>query len=185
MTLPTEIAVFKSVATRLDKSRIPYMLSGSVAGNFYGHPRMTRDIDIVIEIGEERVTRLLELFRDDFYIDADMVYEAVRDEGMFNIIHLEEIIKIDFIVRKNTPYRILEFQRRIRRQLGDFAFWIVSAEDLILSKLLWARDSRSELQLRDVADIIRNVGEQVDWGYLKHWATELGVEDLLGGLNRE
>lgn len=185
MSLPTEIAIFKLAAERLDENGIPYMLSGSVAGNFYGYPRMTRDIDIVIEIGEERAAQLVELFKDDFYIDADMVYEAIRDEGMFNIIHLKDIIKIDFIVRKSTPYRILEFHRRICRQIGDFRFWIVSPEDLILSKLLWARDSHSEMQLRDAANIIQSIGGKIDQEYLKRWATELGVADLLGGINHE
>jgi len=167
------------VTERLEGANIPYMLSGSMAASFYARPRMTRDIDLVVEIVGNDVETIVQLFEKDFYIDPDMVREAAELRGMFNVIHLEHIIKVDFIVKKDNPYRITEFQRRRRYQIDDFAVWIVAPEDLILSKLVWARDSRSEMQLNDVKVLLRYLRGQIDMDYLLHWAEKIGVIGLL------
>ena len=60
--------------------------------------------------------------------------------------------------------------------------WIVSREDLILSKLDWARDSRSELQLRDVRHLLEG---PFDREYLQRWAVHLGLEQLLEEVQRD
>ena len=94
----------------------------------------------------------------------------------FNVLHLEHVVKLDFIVRKATPYRAHEFARRQRVSLPGFDAWIVSKEDLILSKLAWAAPARSELQLRDVRALLAT-GADVD--YLRRWAPEISVAQLL------
>ncbi len=94
---------------------------------------------------------------------------------MFNLIHLASVVKVDCIVRKSTPYRQLEFERRRRVAIQDFAIWLVSKEDLIISKLEWARPSRSALQLRDVRNLL---GTGYDTAYLDKWTRELGLYDL-------
>jgi len=76
-----------------------------------------------------------------FYLDEEMVHNAIFIQGLFNIIHNDLLVKVDFIVRKNTPYRQEEFLRRQRSNIDGFAAGLVSAEDLLLSKLLWAKDS--------------------------------------------
>ncbi|OQW95124.1 MAG: hypothetical protein BWK77_08040 [Verrucomicrobia bacterium A1] len=95
---------------------------------------------------------------------------------MFNAIHTDSVIKVDLIVRKDSEYRRAEFDRRQRIRLEDFEVWMVSREDLILSKLLWARDSHSEMQLRDVTNLLHS---GCDTAYVDDWAAKLGVEDLL------
>lgn len=184
MNLPLEIKILKLVTERLEERCISYMLSGSVAGNFFGHPRMTRDIDIVIEIGENDTEALMEIFEADFYIDKEMISQAIKRHSMFNIIHLEEVVKIDFIVRKETPYRITEFSRRQRKEYEDFSFWIVALEDLIISKLIWAKESDSETQIRDVTGLVHTAGN-LDWEYLNYWAESLGVKELLENIKHE
>ena len=148
-----ELEILKIVSRRLKEAGIPYMITGSIAANFYAMPRMTRDIDIVIEVKTEDVDCLLALFKDDFYIDRDTVVEALSQRGIFNIIHNEYVIKIDFIVRKDSPYRELEFTRRREINVEGVGIWMVSPEDLILSKLVWAEDRLSEMQLGDVRNI--------------------------------
>ena len=107
-----EFDVLKIVSQRLEKSGIPHRITGSAAANFYAVPRMTRNIDIVIEIHRRDTDRILSIFKDDFYIDQETVKEAVETEGIFNILHHEYVLKVDFIVRKHSPYRELEFKRR-------------------------------------------------------------------------
>lgn len=172
-----ESDIIKEIAKRLDHAGIPYMFTGSIAANFYTVPRMTRDIDIVIELKEDDADKVYSLFEKDFYADKDMILEAIRKEGMFNIIHYQSVFKIDFIVRKNNPYRIEEFKRRKKITFEDAELYITAPEDLILSKLYWAKESMSELQLNDVRNLLKSVRE-VDEDYLEQWAKYLGIEGI-------
>ncbi|MBI5746595.1 MAG: hypothetical protein HZA13_06320 [Nitrospirae bacterium] len=153
----SELEVLKTITTRLDSAGIPYMVSGSIAANFYTTPRMTRDIDIVIELRKEDADTLISLFSDDFYIDIESVKVAIRDKEMFNIIHNEAVIKVDFIVRKETAYRKIEFERRRSIIFEGLRIYITSPEDLIISKLYWAKDSFSEIQIMDVENLINTL----------------------------
>jgi hypothetical protein len=176
-----ELDILKIVSDRLGRLGIPFMLTGSYAMAYFETPRMTRDLDVVVELRSAEVEGLVSAFAPDFYVDADAVAAAVRTERLFNLMHLSSGIKVDMIVRKSTPYRELEFSRRIPAELGGVETWLVSREDLILSKLVWAKDSRSELQLRDVRALLTDT---VDRQYLGQWAGELGVLDLLDEVAR-
>lgn len=173
-----ELDLLVLVVDRLDAARIPYMLSGSTAMNFYAEPRMTRDIDIVAEIRAADVETIAAAFEHGFYCDRDMIRQAVDHQGSFNLIHTPTVIKVDFIVRKDTPYRRVEFDRRRTITVDGHVIRVVSAEDLVLSKLVWAKPSHSEVQLRDVRNLIACV-PALDWSYLERWATDLTVADLL------
>lgn len=173
-----EIDILKLVAARLDAAGIPYMVSGSMAINYYAQPRMTRDVDIVIELDARDADRVVALFAPDFLCEPEAVRDAVRQRTMFNMIHTESIVKVDFIVRKHLPYRLEEFARRRSVDIGGATVWMVSPEDLLLSKLHWAKDSRSELQLKDVRNLIACV-PNLDWSYVEKWAADLSVSDLM------
>jgi len=172
-----EIEVLKIVCSKLDQQKIPYMITGSFAANFYAIPRMTRDLDIVIEIKDFDIKKLLSVFGSEFYIDRDSISEAIKHQGMFNIIHNETIFKIDFIVRKDTKYREIEFQRKVQMPIDETHVWIVSPEDLVISKLDWGKDSASEMQIKDVKNLIDSYVD-LDKEYIKYWVTELNLVDM-------
>ncbi|MBA2321210.1 MAG: hypothetical protein H0V89_08645 [Deltaproteobacteria bacterium] len=172
------VALLRYVTTRLESAGITYMVSGSVALHFYGTPRMTRDLDVVVELAPAQAATMMALFAADCYISDVAVADAIRRRGMFNVIHDELLEKVDFVVRKDQPYRLEELRRRRRLRVGDLEAWVVSPEDLILSKLVWSQESRSEQQLRDVVTVIRTA-PGLDWGYLRRWAAEVGVSDAL------
>ncbi len=172
-----EFDIIKEVVKRLEVASIPYMITGSIAANFYSIPRMTRDIDVVIELKESDVERIYNAFEKDFYIDKDMVSDAVKRAGMFNVIHYEAVFKVDFIIRKNDQYNIEGFKRRRKVKVDDFEFYIASPEDLILSKLCWAKDGESDLQITDVKNLIKQT-KRLDEDYLARWAKYLGVKEL-------
>jgi len=172
-----ELEVLKTVTQRLTRAQIPYMVTGSIAGNFYAVPRMTRDIDLVVELSEQDVDRVVDLFREDFYVDRDMVQRAIREKAMFNIIHNAFVLKVDFVVKKESAYRREEFSRRRSVSMEGQEFLIVAPEDLIISKLEWAKDSRSPLHLGDVRNLLRSV-QGLDKDYLVRWASRLGLEPL-------
>jgi len=166
------------IAERLDRANIPYMLSGSVALSMYAQPRMTRDVDFVLDIEEAQVDTFLKLFEKDCYVDRESVLEAVRARGMFNIIHEAWVVKADFVVRKDQPFRKAEFERRRTVTVQGNVLSVVTPEDLLLSKLHWARTSRSELHLGDARNLILSE-RNLDWPYIRQWAKKLGVVDLL------
>jgi hypothetical protein len=178
-----ELEFLRYMADRLDEARLPYMLTGSMAMMFYAVPRMTRDIDFVVDCRAEDVPRVLEVFRPDCYVSEEAVREAVTRSGMFNIIHTGWIIKADLVVRRQSQYRELEFTRRRTMVVGDLSVAVVSPEDLILSKLDWARDSASASQYQDVAQLLATVSG-LDVDYLEHWAGALGVLEQLRELGR-
>lgn len=173
-----QLDVLKLVTERLSGAGVAYMISGSIALNYYAQPRLTRDIDIVIALRRDDAERVTNLFAPDFYIDEDAVHNAIDRHGMFNAIHYDHVVKVDFIVRKDTSYRHEEFSRRYAVDIDGVVMWLVTAEDLLLSKLVWAADSRSEIQLQDVRNLITSV-PNLDWTYIQHWATELTLEELL------
>lgn len=173
-----ELDILNLVTARLDSAGIAYMVSGSMAMNVYAQPRMTRDIDIVVELQPHDADRMAALFSGDFLCEVDAVRDAARRRGMFNIIHNDTVVKVDFIVRKDAAYRAEEFARRRSVDIGSATVWMVAPEDLILSKLYWAKDSRSDLQLRDVRNLIAAVAN-LDWSYIEKWANELSVSTLL------
>jgi hypothetical protein len=170
-----ELDIVRDVSARLDSANLGYMLTGSMAMNYYAQPRMTRDIDVVVALGAADVERVVELFNRDYYVAREAVVRSIAHQSLFNLIHNESVIKVDCIVRKQSGYRLVEFDRRQRIRIEDFATWIVSKEDLILSKLFWAKDSHSEVQIGDVKNL---VATGCDRAYIERWTKELGVDNL-------
>lgn len=177
-----EIDIVRDVSRRFEQAGIPYMLTGSMAMNYYAQPRMTRDIDIVIAVGQDDVRRLVALFQSDYYVSEENIRESLAHQSIFNLIHEESVIKVDCIIRKNTEYRRVEFERRQKISILDFSVFIVSKEDLIISKLFWAKDSQSELQLGDVQNLLAT---GYDAAYLQRWTRELGLDTLLKNVANE
>jgi hypothetical protein len=173
--MQNELDIVRDVSQRLDGAGIGYMLTGSMAMNYYAQPRMTRDIDVVVALRPMDAERMVKLFSPDYYVSSEAVTSSIARQSMFNLIHNESIIKVDCIVRKQNEYRLNEFSRRQRIKIQDFETWIVSKEDLILSKIFWAKDSHSEQQLNDVKNL---VATGCDRSYIEQWTEELGLSSL-------
>jgi len=170
-----ELDIVRDVSRRLDAVCISFMLTGSMAMNYYAMPRMTRDIDIVVALAITDAALIQSSFAPDYHVSLDAVREAIARQLMFNILHEDSVIKVDFIIRKQSPYRLAEFDRRQRITIEDFTTWIVSKEDLIISKLDWARDSRSSQQFGDIRNLIST---GCDTAYILHWTEILGLSSL-------
>lgn len=173
-----QLEFVRLIAERLQSAGLDYMMTGSMAMAVYTTPRMTRDVDVVVECADRDVDTLVELFAPDCYIDGTAVPEAISSRGMFSIIHSEWIIKGDFIVRKDDPYHRTGFARRREIDVSGTTLSVVAPEDLILAKLKWAQQSGSELQRRDVNEML-GATATLDREYLNDWAERLEVRDLL------
>ncbi len=150
------------------------MLTGSFASAFYGSPRATQDIDLVIEADAARLRALIGLLpAESYYVDVDAAMEALDSETQFNVVDLESGWKVDLMIRKQRPFSREEFARRVSVQLQGVAIHVVSAEDLIVAKLEWARTGGSRRQFEDVASLLR-----IREGALDFALVERGVEAL-------
>lgn len=172
----SELDLLLDVARRLEGAGLDYMLTGSMALNHYAQPRMTRDIDFVLALLLKDLDTLPRIFGEEFYFSPEAAREAVFHQTCFNVIHHESLIKIDFMIRKREDYRLVEFERRRRIEVAGRPLWIVSKEDLILSKLDWARQSQSERQLSDVENLLAT---GADMEYLQTWSRRLNLTAML------
>jgi hypothetical protein len=182
MSSTPELQALQDFCARLDAAGIAYMLTGSLAASYYARPRMTRDIDVVVALDGAGAARLAELLGDGYYVNAESLAEGVRLRRPDNVVHLASVVKIDLIPRKDSEFRLAEFERRRKVDFAGTQVWIASAEDLILSKLEWARDAESEQQMRDVRQLLET---PVDRAYLEHWAERLGLAALLKEADEE
>jgi hypothetical protein len=164
----------------LDGANIPTMFCGSIASTYYGMPRTTQDVDLVVDLRPDDIPRLLAAFpEDEYYVSEDAVREAVKRRTQFNIIDFNTGWKADLIVRRARPFSAEELTRRKRVAILGAEVWLATAEDTVLAKLEWAALSDSERQERDVTAILRIRGENLDWAYMERWADELGVRHEL------
>jgi len=154
-----------------ERNNIPYMLSGSVAMSAYTVPRFTRDFDFVVHLKKENVPQLLEEFSEGYYCDEDVVKDAIAAKTMFNIIDHKSNYKADFMILKNNSYSHVEFERRKKEIVHNISLYIVSPEDLLISKLLWIQEVQGNLQVEDIK--ILAALPQIDWDYIRHWINTL------------
>ena len=168
------VSFFQKITDVLDQYQIPYMLSGSIAMGLYTVPRMTRDIDFIIHLQAKNVDLFVNSFKDGFYCDRDVIKEAIEGPvKMFNIIDHATGYKADFVVLKDDPFRQEEFNRRLRVTYFGKTIYVVSPEDLLLSKLIWIQDFQSAIQIEDIKNL--TFVNNLDWDYILKWVKQLNL----------
>jgi Nucleotidyltransferase of unknown function (DUF6036) len=170
--------VLQRITSALDRAQIPYMLTGSFASAYHGVPRATQDIDLVIEATEERLRTFVQLLPDDqYYVDLDAALDACKRQSLFNVIDMATGWKVDLIVCKSRAYSQTEFSRRKRLHVQGIDLFVASAEDVVLSKLEWAKLAKSQRHIADAAGILRIKMSLLDRTYLEKWISVLGLTD--------
>lgn len=178
------IEVTLKVTHVFERLGIPYLISGSLASTLYGMVRTTQDSDIVAEMRIEHLQPFVSALQDEFYLDDEMIAEAIQQHSSFNIIHRESMFKVDVFIPQPRPF--LQSQL-IRSQKQTFLFEtevsakFASPEDTILAKLEWylLGGQVSERQWRDILGILKTRAGVLDLNYLRKWANELKISDLL------
>jgi hypothetical protein len=172
-----QVATLGRIVAALDAVGVEYMLTGSVAAALYvAEPRFTRDIDIVIKVTPQDAAPLQRVLQEDFDADPESIRDALRARSAFNVIDPEHLVKVDLIPAVSGIDR--EIARRQVVALGDVSVQVISPEDLVLAKLSWARESRSEVQMSDVSALLRRAN--TDHAYIRRRAVD---EDLVALLD--
>lgn len=182
--LTDPLRVTKHVTDVLEQLGIPYLIGGSLASSLHGIPRATQDVDIVADIKVHHIPLLVDTLKADFYIDADVIREAIQRRSSFNVIHLETMFKVDIFMLREDKSSQEEMARREQYQVSDNPpqlLFLSSAEDVILHKLYWFQlgGGVSERQWNDVLGVLQVQQETLDYEYLKRSAKQRGVSKLL------
>ncbi len=184
MLLAEPIQITHRIAQEFERLRIRYLVGGSLASSLHGIPRATNDVDMVAEMTEAHIPLLVKALETEFYIDAEMIQDAIQHQSSFNVIHLTTMFKVDIFVLKTDVASQEEMTRRGQYQISDTPdqrLFLASAEDVIVHKLYWYQlsGSLSERQWTDVLGVLQVQGEQLDYTYLERMAHQRGVHDLL------
>lgn len=154
---------------------IEYMVTGSFAMSAYGEIRYTRDIDIVVRLDRKDLAQFASVFADKYYVNDQSILRAVDRRSMFNVVNLHTGEKIDFILQKDTEFARMSFGRRRPAVVAEIEFWTSTIEDLMIAKLDWARETHSELQIRDIANLSYH---EYDSNYVANWVGRLELGEI-------
>src|SRR2546423_4638459 len=176
--------VVLQVITAFNEMGIPYLIGGSFASSLYGWSRSTNDADLLAAIRLDQVSPLVQKLESEFYASEQAVRRAVQGGRHFNFIHVDTAFKVDVFVAKPGGFSEQQLKRRQLRGITPTQqpqAYFASPEDTVLAKLDWYRRGNevSDMQWRDVLNVIKVQGERLDFDYMRQWAKELGVADLL------
>jgi hypothetical protein len=170
---------FEKLRAALEAAKIPYFVSGSFASSAHGLPRSTNDIDIVIAPpAPDALTKLLQQFpASEFGLSEEDARDAFKHRGQFNVVDYASHWKVDFILRQDTAFDTSRFARRTIVEIAGVHVYAASAEDILVTKLWWAKLSESERQIADAAGIIRMQGDMLQKEYVERWVSALDLAD--------
>ena len=179
--------LLRHAARCFDKHGIRYFVTGAVAAIAYGEPRLTNDIDIVADLEEDNITRLKSCYpSDEFYIDEESARRAVRTRSQFNIIHPGSGLKIDIMIPQGDEFDQSRFRRAQRlKPIEDTEVDFASPEDVIIKKLDFYRQGRSDKHLRDIAGILKISADVIDLTYIEAWVRKLGLEEMWAAVEKK
>jgi hypothetical protein len=165
----------------LNRAHIPYIVGGSVAAIFYGEPRLTHDVDIVVVLTGKDVQRLPQIFPEsNFYLPPiETIAEevALGTRGQFNVIHTATGYKADFYPAGTTDeLNAWGFRNNRKIQFEGEILALAPPEYVIVRKLEFFRDGRSEKHLRDIRSMLAISAEQIDTAQLSEWIRRLSLE---------
>lgn len=172
------------VTQTLEQLDIPYAVGGSLASSIHGVMRSTLDVDIVADMRFEHIQPLVAALSKEFYADDEMMRDAIEHHSSFNLIHYQTAFKVDIFIRKLRTFDQMQLKRRRTSVIAtdpERSVYVTSPEDTILAKLEWYRmgGEVSDRQWRDILGVMKTRVGELDFDYLRKWAKELNVSDLL------
>src|SRR3989344_5377813 len=176
-----------AISSFLEKHKIPYMLTGALTAVYYGRPRASHDIDFIVEIKKSDVKRVTDIFKNlssEYLVQPDSIEEAVTKKTMFNVIYLPTYTKLDFWLLTNTSFDQERFKRRKKVKLLGKNMVLSTAEDTIIQKLLWYKDSEIEKHIVDAAFTHQIQNKRLDKKYLIRWITKLNLTNNFRKLDK-
>lgn len=184
LAIPEWAFVTHRVIEVLEALSVRYVIGGSIASILHGTTRSTLDADILAEIEIHHIPHLKEALEAEFYIEPEMIKQAIRHRSSFNLLHQETMFKVDIFIPKKRVFDTAQLEHRIEKPIApdsDEKVWVLSAEDIILAKLEWYNTGNraSERQWRDVLGVVKSKHSILNTDYLAKMSAQLGIKDLL------
>jgi hypothetical protein len=171
--------VFGHVISVLERLKIPYMIGGSVAAIVYGEPRLTLDMDVVVDMDANQARQFASSFGQEYYVNLNSILEAIKNRGHFNIIQSEKGVKVDFYLVGEDSFSQEQFSRRHLEAFDEERQAFFSTpEDVILKKLEWFKMGESQKHIDDVKGILKTSGSILDFQYIDKGALKIGVYEI-------
>ena len=180
----TQEQILTIVTKTLAGHAIPYMITGSLAVVFYGRPRYTHDLDIVLAVSRASIERLrgaLKALSKHFhlFVDLSSLDTVLASQQMISLLDHTSGMKVDLWILGQDPFAKEVFGRRLTKQVLKASIHFISPEDLILTKLVWSKQSESSRHLEDIYTVYEGQKGKLDEQYITKWAKKLSVESLL------
>jgi len=168
------------VAEALEACRIPFILSGSFASNYYGIPRSTRDADFVLHMRQAVGQEFAKQLGEDFLLAPQLSFETNTGAFRQGLRHRKSAFRVELFLLSQDPHDQSRFQRRRAVQLHNRQLWLPSPEDVVVTKLRWARGKDKD----DARDVMAVQRDKLDWAYIEHWCRQHGTLALLEEIRR-
>lgn len=167
--------VFFEVVEMLHNLGIPYFITGALAVSYYGEPRSTHDIDIVLEMNVDTVKKVTHAFGEKFFVDEQSVKLAIQKKSFFQMVHKETLLKVDCWILKDDEFSLERFRRRKEVEISGKKVYFPTPEDLIITKLEWFKKSGIDKHYLDAISVLKVQGEKIDAGYIERWCMQKSI----------
>ena len=183
----TLVETLEAAVRALEAAGVVYAVTGSIASSVHSEPLMSEDVDLIVHASVEQARAVARALSPRFYAPEDMLVSAAEKHSFTNVVDNRTSLKVDFSFVPSAGYLGAALARRVKQRIGMGMpeFWFVTAEDVILMKLVWRKDTRSAKQWDNALSVARVKGARMDWKYLFEQAKKLGVEEDLERLRDE
>lgn len=174
--------VMVEVVDALDRRQISYLLVGSFSSNFYGIPRSTKDVDLVVELGQHSIREVTTELGPRYSLDRQVGFESVTGTTQYVIDVVGTRFQVELFAVSNDSHDRERFARRVQVTWLDRKIWLPTAEDVIITKLRWLSHLRRNKDYDDILQVASVQGDSLDWQYVNRWAGEHGTRLILEGI---
>lgn len=181
-TEPIQVTLL--ITNILENLQIPYFIGGSMATAVHGVARSTMDVDLIIDMKPHQIAGFMDALGKEFYADEEIIRDSLEHGIGFNLVHNDSMFKVDMIPERNRAFDQSQFKRRekiLLSEKSDENVYFASPEDNILAKLECYQlgGETSDRQWNDILNVLKIRKGNIDVAYLRNWAKELGIDDIL------
>lgn len=177
--------IIRRVLDSLDELEVPYVLVGSFASNIYGQARSTRDADLVVQGPLGQVSALMRKLGSEFSRDPQIQFETVTGTRKTVIVHKPTKFEVEVFELSDDPHDQIRFARRRQARIYGGDSWVLTPEDVLVTKLKWLHRANRTKDLLDVQHVIGVQADSLDWTYIERWCDEHGSRQLLEKIRAE
>ena len=178
------VEIVARVLRALNELNVPYMLVGSLSSNMYGEPRMTKDADLVVQLGDTPLSALLEKLGPGYQIDRQLGFETVTGTTRYHIRHVEDDFLVELFELTSDAHNQQRFSRRRETTFGGVKTFVPTAEDVVLQKLRWYKRGKRPKDIQDAENVMEVQAGHLDLAYIRKWCEEHGTRELFEELLR-